>query len=193
MSWVCPVDGEEFTQPTGQRCPNHNTEKLVRAKESRGVGDPAPEPAPPSHAPSESGSCWRCRRPYPDAAVDTCPDCLSPVAVPALALRSGDGGLLTAERGTTVRLGRDPTWTENTDFIGKHGTVHGRHAIVEVAADGTVTVRPLMPPRGYSNGTYVNGREIVEKVAHPVSDGAELRLGETCVITIQIFERTDLE
>ncbi|MER7764034.1 FHA domain-containing protein [Streptomyces sp. NPDC097619] len=92
---------------------------------------------------------------------------------------------LTVPPGSTVGLGRDPEWAPRTArALAAHRTVSGRHASVAVAADGTATVTE--EPPGPRNGTRLDGTDLVTGVAHPLRDGALIRLGPriSCRVTL---------
>jgi len=123
---------------------------------------------------------------HPDTAV--CPQCLSPIAVTAMAAMTVTITLTEPETrfvvpaGGRLRLGRDPARSPAAKALDGYGNVSRDHAELALAADGTVTVTD----RGSLNGTFVNGARLEAGRPHPLSDGDQLRLGATAVLYVSV-------
>lgn len=59
--------------------------------------------------------------------------------------------------------------------------VSHRHAVVQLAQDGTLSLRDV----GASNGTKLNGQQIKQMVDYPLKDGDQVTLGRWSRLTIQ--------
>ena len=89
-----------------------------------------------------------------------------------LRIESGDQhGRQVEVTGTEFVIGR----SEGCDLVLPDPTVSARHAELSVDATGSVTLLDL----GSRNGTFVNGRQVYERV--PLEGGERVRMGDTVV------------
>lgn len=103
---------------------------------------------------------------------------ISDVRAPDLV--AADGTRIPLLNGLEVVLGRDPGESPWSRLMQGHTGVSRRHASV-VVDDDIVRIRDL----DSSNGTWVNGIEIDETAAVPVSDGIIIGLGHRYVLTVR--------
>jgi S1-C subfamily serine protease len=90
-----------------------------------------------------------------------------------LTFRSGsDRGKTVEINGSPITLGRD----EACDLVLADARVSRRHATLEPAGDGRVSLRDL----GSGNGTYVNGERVEAKL---LRGDEQLQLGDTVLVT----------
>ena len=139
---------------------------------------PAPAPAP-SPAPAPAPPVAAVASPPPDAKllgwevsitvdptlkIEGSPDTPADFEPTVAALRAGSNLIGR----TSPRRGIHPEVALDVDDAVSH-----RHALLEVRADSTLTLRDI----DSSNGTSVNGKEIAKLTDVPLSDGDQITLG----------------
>ena len=126
--------------------------------------EPAPAPAPPS-TPDTKLLGWEVTITIdPKLKIEGSPDAPADIEPVVAALRAGSNLIGR----TSPRRGIHPEVALDQDDAVSH-----RHGLFEVHADGALTVRDI----GSSNGTSVNGKEIVQMTDVPLSDGDQVTLG----------------
>ena len=141
---------------------------------------PAPAPAPvPSPAPAPAPALVAVAAPPPDTKllgwevsitvdptlkIEGSPDAPADFDPVVAALRAGSNLIGR----TSPRRGIHPEVALDVDDAVSH-----RHALLEVHADSTLTLRDI----DSSNGTSVNGKEIAKLTDFPLNDGDQITLG----------------
>ena len=111
----------------------------------------------------------------PTLRVDGSPEPPADVAPVIAALRMGSNliGRTSAKRGIQPEVALD-----------SDDAVSHRHALIDIQADGTVTLRDI----GSSNGTSVNGTEIKPLTDTPLKDGDQITLGHWTRLTVKAVQ-----
>ncbi|HEY3743071.1 MAG TPA: FHA domain-containing protein [Bryobacteraceae bacterium] len=127
---------------------------------------PAPEPTPePEPPPSTKLLGWEIAITIdPSLKVEGSPEPPADFESIVAALRSGSNLIGRS----SPRRGIEPEVALDHDDAVSH-----RHALLEVHADGSLTLRDI----GSSNGTSVNGKEIKQLVDVTLNDGDQVTLG----------------
>ena len=126
---------------------------------------PAPAAAPEPAAPDTKLLGWEVSVTIdPTLKVDGSPDPPAAFEPVVAALRSGSN--LVGR--TSPRRGIHPEVSLDQDDAVSH-----RHALLDVHADGALTLRDI----GSSNGTSINGKEIPQLEDVPLKDGDQVTLG----------------
>lgn len=132
---------------------------------------PVPDPTPPAPAapavPAATGRLlgWEVSVTIdPSLKVDGSPDPPATFEPVVAALRAGSNLIGR----TSPRRGIHPEVSLDQDDAVSH-----RHALLDVHADGALTLRDI----GSSNGTSINGKEIPQLEDLPLNDGDQVTLG----------------
>ena len=180
---TCPDCGVQHAMSAGDYCEvcgynfktgAHGELALPPAPPAAQIPVVAPAPAPPETAPAPVAPPpppdtkllgWEVTITIdPTLKIEGSPDAPADIEPVVAALRAGSNLIGR----TSPRRGIHPEVALDQDDAVSH-----RHGLFEVHADGALTVRDI----GSSNGTSVNGKEIVQMTDVPLSDGDQVTLG----------------
>ena len=138
-----------------------------------GEAPPAPPPAPLPAPPDSATLGWEIDIAIdPSMHVDGSPAPPTDFSSAVAALRMGSNliGRSSPKRGIHPEVALDAD-----------DAVSHRHALIDIHADGSATLRDI----GSSNGTSVNGTEIKPLTDTPVKDGDQITLGHWTRLTLK--------